>query len=434
MSRHSGPRRAPAGPPAAASTGPAETPPAAAVASPDRPGAPADRAGSPEVTGDGGSATATGRRRLRRAAPALLLAGVIAAAVVLGLLTRADADAMPLSPGNASPTGARALAQVLEDEGVEVVHARTLAEAEAARAGAGETTLFLADPNGWLNEEQLSSLNRSFPSRVLAAPSERQLRVLAPEILAAGPAEDAGGTVRAGCAREEARTAGEITGGGQLYMAPVECFSSPASDGRMGASYAAVDGTVVLGNPGILSNGTIDEAGNASLALSTLGAGESLIWYQPTTADLAGATGPPANPLELLPDWVNALMLWLLGCAVLGMFWRGRRMGPLAVEPLPVAVSAAETAEGRARLYQGARSVPHAAENLRAAALSRAAVRLRLPPSGPRGAVVEAVARKTGRPAGEVRALLDGPAPSTEKDLARWAHRLLDLEKEIHNS
>ncbi len=432
MSRHAAPRRASAQPSSAL---PADLPAALTAAGP----APADTsavsaAAARGITGDGGSVSATGRRRLRRALPGLLLAFVIVAVVVLGLLTRTDDDTTPLSPGNATPTGSRAVAEVLGDQGVEVVHVRTLAEAEAARARLPGATLFFSDPNGWLNEDQLSSLNRSFPSRVLAAPSEPQLLVLAPEILPAGPAEDGRGAVRAGCNEEEARTAGEITGGGQLYSAPVECFSSAAVDGGTGASYAAVGGTVVLGNPGILTNGTIEEAGNASLALSTLGAGESLIWYQPTTADLAGATGTPANPLKLLPDWVNTLMLWLLGCILLAMLWRGRRLGPLAVEPLPVVVSAAETAEGRARLYQGSRAVRHAAANLRAAALSRAAVRLRLPPSSARAAVVEAVARKTGRRPEDIHFLLDGPPPSTEKDLARWAQQLLDLEKEINNS
>ncbi len=431
MSRHAAPRRASTPP----SDLPSDLPAAPTSAGPsptDNPGAQA--AAARGIAGDGGSVAATGRRRLRRALPGVLLAFVIVAVVVLGLLTRNDADTTPLSPGNATPTGARAVAEVLGDRGVEVVHARTLADAEAARARLGGATLFFSDPNGWLNEEQLSSLDRSFPSRVLAAPSERQLLVLAPEILPAGLAEVERGSVRAGCDEEEARTAGEITGGGQLYSAPVECFRSPAVDGGTGASYAAVGGTVVLGNPGILTNGTIEEAGNASLALSTLGAGESLIWYQPTTADLAGATGTPANPLKLLPDWVNTLMLWLLGCALLAMLWRGRRLGPLAVEPLPVVVSAAETAEGRARLYQGSRAVRHAAANLRAAALSRAAVRLRLPPSSARAAVVEAVARKTGRRPEDIHFLLDGPPPSTEKDLARWAQQLLDLEKEINNS
>jgi hypothetical protein len=386
-----------------------------------------------EVSGDGGSAAATGRRRLRRALPAVLLALLITAVAVLGVLTRADTDTTPLSPGNAAPSGARALTQVLGDRGVDVIHARSFAEVEEALADRDETGLFLSDPNGWLNADQLKALRDPFSRIVLAAPSEAQLRVLAPEIEPAGAVDSTAETLPAGCTVSDAESAGDISTGGLAYTGPVECFSSATADGGTGASYAAGAGleVIVLGNPEILSNGTISRAGNAELALATLASEESLIWYQPTPADLAGATGTPSNPLELLPSWQNTLMLWLLGCALLAMLWRGRRMGPLAVEPLPVVVSAAETAEGRARLYQDARAVQHAAANLRAAALSRAAVRLRLPPSSPPAAVAQAVARRTGRRPEELRGLLDGPRPTTDKELAQWAQRLLDLEKEI---
>ena len=380
-------------------------------------GAARNRARTPEVAGDGGSASATGRRRLRRALPALLLAALVIAVAVLGLLTRAETDTTALSPGNAAPAGARAVAEV-----------------EEALVDRGEAGLFLADPNGWLNGDQLEALRDPFSRIVLAAPTEPQLRVLAPGIEPAGPVDNPADTLPADCAVSDAESAGEITAGGSAYTGPLECFSSATADGGTGASYAATAGqeVIVLGNPEILSNGTITQAGNAELALATLASEETLIWYQPTPADLAAATGTPSNPLELLPAWQNTLMLWLLGCALLAMLARGRRMGPLAVEPLPVVVSAAETAEGRARLYQDAGAATHAAANLRAAALSRAAVRLRLPPSSPPAAVVQAVARRTGRRPEELSGLLDGPRPTTDKELAQWAQRLLDLEKEIN--
>jgi hypothetical protein len=359
---------------------------------------------------------------------------LIISVAVVGLLTRADTDTTPLSPGNAAPAGARALVQVLEDEGVKVIHARSFPEVEEALTDREGVGLLLSDPNGWLNAGQLEALRMPFDRIVLAAPSEPQLRALAPEIEPAGPVDNRADTLPAGCALSDAQSAGDITTGGLAYTGPTECFSSPTADGGMGASYVAASDqdVIVLGNPEILSNGTITRAGNAELALTTLASEETLIWYQPTPADLAGATGTPSNPLELLPPWHNTLMLWLLGCAVLAMLSRGRRMGPLAVEPLPVIVSAAETAEGRARLYQDVRAVPHAAANLRAAALSRAAVRLRLPPSTAPAAVVQAVARRTGRRPEELRGLLDGPGPVTDKELTQWAQKLLDLEKEIN--
>ena len=47
--------------------------------------------------------------------------------------------------------------------------------------------------------------------------------------------------------------------------------------------------------------------------------------------------------------------------------WRGRRFGPLAVEPLPVVVRASEATRGRARLYRRARAYGRATAALRAA-------------------------------------------------------------------
>ena len=47
------------------------------------------------------------------------------------------------------------------------------------------------------------------------------------------------------------------------------------------------------------------------------------------------------------------LALWLLGIAMLAViWWRGRRLGALASEPLPVTVRSLETTEARGRLYR----------------------------------------------------------------------------------
>ena len=43
------------------------------------------------------------------------------------------------------------------------------------------------------------------------------------------------------------------------------------------------------------------------------------------------------------------------------MLWRGRRLGPLVVEPLPVVVKAVESTQGRGRLYRRVRDRAHAA-------------------------------------------------------------------------
>ncbi|KNC20089.1 hypothetical protein AC792_02915, partial [Arthrobacter sp. RIT-PI-e] len=168
------------------------------------------------------------------------------------------------------------------------------------------------------------------------------------------------------------------------------------------------------------------------LALTALGSSPTLVWVEPTSADVV-ATGEGIDPMTLLPDWLDVLLLWLLVCAVLAMLWRGRRLGPLAVEPLPVVVRAAETAEGRARLYQDSRAVSHAAANLRAATLARIARRLRVDRSASAEEVVLAAAQHGGRSRTDLEQLLDHP-PTTHRELVLWAQEILDLEKEITSS
>jgi hypothetical protein len=68
----------------------------------------------------------------------------------------------------------------------------------------------------------------------------------------------------------------------------------------------------------------------------------------------------------------------LVALGVLAL-WRGRRLGPVVEEPLPVVVRAAETVEGRSRLYRKAGARDVAAEALRRAAVRRLGTALGLP-------------------------------------------------------
>jgi hypothetical protein len=117
------------------------------------------------------------------------------------------------------------------------------------------------------------------------------------------------------------------------------------------------------------------------------------------------------------------------------VWWRGRRLGRIVVEPLPVVVRPTETVEGRARLYRRAGARDRAANALRAATLDRMRIRLSLPRGAPPAVVAEAAARRTGRPVPDVVALL---APSTvpPDDAALVALRtaLDTLENEVRRS
>jgi hypothetical protein len=120
---------------------------------------------------------------------------------------------------------------------------------------------------------------------------------------------------------------------------------------------------------------------------------------------------------------------------LLTVWWRGRRLGRVVLEPLPVVVRATETVEGRARLYRRSNARGRAADALRAATAGRLRSRLSLPRGAPLETIVAAVAQRTGRPATEVASLLTpGNEPTDDASLTRLAHALDNLENEVRRT
>ena len=97
-----------------------------------------------------------------------------------------------------------------------------------------------------------------------------------------------------------------------------------------------------------------------------------------------GETPRPASIFDLIPENVTWIVwqLWLV--VLLVALWKGRRVGPLVAEELPVVVRASETVEGRGRLYRSRRARDRAAEALRTATLQRLVPRLGLGPNAHR--------------------------------------------------
>ncbi len=158
------------------------------------------------------------------------------------------------------------------------------------------------------------------------------------------------------------------------------------------------------------------------------------MWYVPSLADLSGDEGVSAE--ALLPQWVRP-GLYLGAITLIGLvLWRGRRLGPLASEPLPVVVRAVETTRSRGRLYRRAGDRAHAASALRDAARRRAVGRLRLGAEVDPADVVRDVARRTGRSVEQVTALLapDAPAPDSDTALISLATDLAALDREVRRT
>lgn len=369
--------------------------------------------------------TAAGLWRSSRG-PLLVGAAVLLAAVVTALLAGAP-DSARLDPRSAAPSGSRAVAQVLGDLGVDVRLETTTAGATTA-AGPG-TTLLVAEPD-LLVDSQVRAVRESGADLVVVAPSSPG--GFAPGV---GLKETSAPEVRtASCRLPAARRAGPAdTGGHGFALRPgadgLGCYASDGVPSLVSVREAGRTVTL-LGSPVALTNSRLDDEGNAALALGLLGAHDRLVWYLPSLSDVP-PSAQQTSFYSLVPDGV----WWGLGqltiAVLLLMLWRARRLGPVVAEPLPVVVHAAETAEGRARLYRRAGARDTAAEALRDAARHRLGTALGLPPTATPPTVVEAVAAHSSRSSGEVGALLYGAAPADDSALVRLADELDSLDREV---
>ncbi|GIG29881.1 DUF4350 domain-containing protein [Cellulomonas marina] len=399
-------------------------------------GPPADAG---HVVGDGTTARSRAAARWRRARfPLLVVAGLVLLGVLLSL-PEPRTSPVPLAPDNVEENGARAVAEVLGDQGVDVTYARTTARAVAA-AGPGTTLLVTSDV--LLTDAQVDAVGGTGADLVLVTPGF-SLPLLTDALETAYGISGAPTPREAACADPDAVAAGTVSAAGGVRATAassdaVVCF--PDADGA--GAYATVtrpDGTrlTVLSDPSLLTNDAVLDEGNAALALRALGRQASLVWYVPSFDDLGvdptGDDGVGGSPAELLPPAAGPLALQALLVVVVAALWRARRTGRLVTEPLPVVVRAAETVRGRGRLYRRGRSYGRAAAALRAGCAARCGARLGLPRAAPAPAVIDAVARATGRDRGVVEALLYGPPPRGDAALTRLATDLDHLESEVNH-
>lgn len=363
-----------------------------------------------------------------------VLVGVIAVVVLLAVsvgLTLVDRrSGTPLDPRNSGRDGSRAVAEVLRDRGVDV---RTVSSPQdAADAVGGHDTTLLVSLPLLMSTERLQDLlaEHSDVARfVLVAPTTDQLKAVtgADVTLARTGSADAD----AGCSLEWARglrapasaAYGGVPNSARTCFASargVSAFEMPARAGR--------PPVLVLGTQDALTNEHADEGDNAAIALRALGGSERLVWYS-GGYDAKAPTAPPVAPAWFVPT------LWLLlGAVVVLMVWRGRRLGRLVHEPLPVVVHADETTRARGQLYRRAHDPQAVVHTLRNGSRTRLRAQLGLGPGSGDDALVEAVARATGRPDPEVaELLLDTGGEPSERTLPEFARALTTLERQARS-
>jgi hypothetical protein len=361
---------------------------------------------------------------------AIGLVFVLVAVLVFAITRTPERSADYLSPTSGSPAGARAVVNVLRDQGVDVQTATTLTEVRALDADPGATTLLVYDYYLVLGSAQRQELLGLADRIVVVDPWDDELADLAPGVVVDFDAQD--GAYPVDCDLPAAVQAGEVAGYPYGYdVAEAEndtlgCFET--ADDTYAVVQTETDGTevVIVGFSQAFTNGSILDAGNAALALNLLGEDETLVWYLPGLDELDSGDIPTAQ--SLTPPWVSPVIVLLLLVTLVAGIWRGRRLGPLVAEKLPVIVRSNETMEGRARLYERAGAREHALDALRIGTISRLATTCGLPRRSTVDEVIVAVAALTGRDREAVADLLVDRIPTGDAALVKLSDELLVLE------
>jgi hypothetical protein len=252
------------------------------------------------------------------------------------------------------------------------------------------------------------------------------------------PVATAGGTpgvrtAAAACDLPLARRAGSMSlAGVKLTLRSTSatvCFPNASGAGQLVSGTRGGAQVLLLADRTAFTNEHITTAGNAAVALGALGGTADLVWFRQSPLDTSAAGRRSLQ--DLTPPWVTPLVALLLLSGLAAALWKGRRLGPLVVEALPVVVRSRETVEGRARLYNRGRARLHAVDGLRIGAIRRMAPNLGLSRTASVDEVVEAAVRLTGRSRDSIAAVLLTADPGDDRALVRISDDLARLEAAV---
>jgi hypothetical protein len=356
-----------------------------------------------------------------------LLAALVAICAVAAIATylTAPRPGGRLDPAATGPDGGHALAALLRDRGVTIVVANSVDEAvNAARPG---SLLLFGQTQRVTTEPLMKRLAGASGDVLLVEPTSRARAALSPEIRSAGTesANDA-----PNCALREANQAGAVDFGPSNTFRAVGDKSLTSCYGGALVRYRDGDRDVtVLGSTEFMTNDGLLRAGNAALAMNLAGQHSRLVWFAPQ--HIEGGSSAKGKIFDLIPENVTWMIIQLWLTVALIAMWKGRRIGPLVAEDLPVVVRASETVEGRGRLYRSRRARDRAAQALRTATLQRLLPRLGLGADAQPPTVVQTIAVRRGSDPEAVRHIFFGPPPSTDADLVQLTRALDDVERQV---
>lgn len=363
------------------------------------------------------------RHRATRWLAAVILVVLIIAATITAFASVVNGNG-PNDPRSSLPSGAGAGGAVLRQEGVDV---RPIRSVDAAvRDGAGATIVV------------------AFPEELTATQARRLLEIPDARIILLSPrwsleefgvaAESAFGQSlpRAPeCDDPAAVRAGPVSFRRGYVYRPTGAVSTACYPGDNGYGYlrvAAAGGREVELLGGGWTNAEIASEGNAALITGLFGARERLVWLLETSPDEGSTGGGREHEPTVLPGWWSMAVAQAVVAVIAVGIWRGRRLGPIILERLPVRVRASETVEGHGRLYFRLNARDRAAAALREGVVQR--LSRRYGHGNDPQALAAALAARTGRDSRQVQHVLFGPVPVDDDQLLDLAENLDQLERE----
>ncbi|HEY7485390.1 MAG TPA: DUF4350 domain-containing protein [Streptosporangiaceae bacterium] len=364
----------------------------------------------------------------------LAVLGLVIVVIVLAALQPRE-QPQDLDPESPSAGGARALVQIMGQNGRQVTVNRSVAQAADVVRSQPDTVLVVVRSER-LGTDDLATLRALPGDLLLVDPTRSVLDELAPGIRPAADSIDE--IVAPQCGLAAAGQAGDVDfGTGTTYEAPPEATACYPVDGipHVVRLTAADSRTVtVVGSRFPFSNDGLSHNGNAALAMNLAGERAATVWLMPPLPQPGAHRDKTFG--DLVPLGVKLAILQLGIAVLIVALWRSRRLGPVVAEPLPVVVRSAEAVEGRARLYRSRRARDRAADALRAGARERLVRLLGLPSSAAQdmsmaAQVTAAVAERTDQPQAAIGHALYGPAPMDDAELVGLADYLDNLEGQV---
>ncbi|MGB7448896.1 MAG: DUF4350 domain-containing protein [Ornithinimicrobium sp.] len=363
-------------------------------------------------------------------------------AVITVLIGLSGSSTRPLDPENPEGEGMQALAQVLSQQGVQVDIVRGVSSLpEGSAAGA---TVLIANTD-YLSADSGKAVMRyarSASSVVVLAPADNLRQTLDVDVDVTDrptptPMSPECDLDLWNNGEEVSRAGARLRVGTQLTRQEVTTCLPPspgfnAGGAREGhlvqlASTTQTPRIVVAGLAVALTNEHITAQANAATGLRLLGASPRLVWVIPNLGD-AGET-PPQGLFDVLPEPLLPSMAVIVAALAAWSIVRGRRLGPVTTEPLPVVVRAIETTTSRGRLYREAQDRSRALASVQLATRRRLATRLALPAGASAEAVVAEVVAVSGRDTAQVHRLLVDSSAADDETLVRIAREARSLEE-----